>query len=163
VLLVVAAGVGHTWNTRPGDATLDVTLPASTGEMIRLADFRGRQPVLLVVYMVGRCHICTWQLVKLQGRLEELTAEGAAVFAVSIDPPEQARTVAEALHLTFPILSDPRLELIRPYGMKGQGMEMAEPGYVVIDRKGQILAQRVDREFGDHVELLVHRLRQAKS
>jgi hypothetical protein len=37
--------------------------------------------------------MCTTQLVKLQRRLPELAAEGAAVFAVSSDPPEQARKV----------------------------------------------------------------------
>jgi len=106
--------------------------------------------------------MCTKQLVKLQGRLDELSAAGAAVFAVSIDPPDAARKVAKEHRLAFPILSDPRLEVIRRYGMKGQGMEMADLGYVVIDREGRILAQRIDRDFGDHVELLLHHLRQAK-
>jgi peroxiredoxin len=35
--------------------------------------------------------MCTQQLVKLQSRLAEITGEGAAVLAVSIDGPEQAR------------------------------------------------------------------------
>ncbi len=69
--------------------------------------------------------MCTTQLVKLQARLDELTAEGAAVFAVSIDTSEQARRVAREFHLTFPILSDPDMQVIRRYGMKGEGMEMA--------------------------------------
>jgi peroxiredoxin Q/BCP len=105
--------------------------------------------------------MCTTQLVKLQQRLPELAAAGAAVFAVSIDPPEQARRVVEQYRLSFPILSDPRMEIIRPYGMKGDGMEMADLGYVVIDRVGRIQVRRIDREFGDHVERLLHEVRRA--
>jgi peroxiredoxin Q/BCP len=106
--------------------------------------------------------MCTRQLVKLQQRVNELTGEGAAVFAVSIDTQDQARKVAEELRLSYPILSDPEMQVIRPYGMKGERMEMAELGYVVIDREGRIRARRVDREFGDHVELLLHHVRQAR-
>jgi peroxiredoxin Q/BCP len=105
--------------------------------------------------------MCTTQLVKLQRRLPELAAAGAAVFAVSIDPPEQARQVVEQFRLSFPVLSDPRIEIIRPYGMKGDGMDMADLGYVVIDRAGRIRMKRIDREFGDHVELLLHEVRRA--
>ena len=105
--------------------------------------------------------MCTTRLVKLQRRLGELAAEGAAVFAVTIDPPEQTRKVVEQFRLGFPILSDPRMEVIRPYGMKGERMEMADLGYVVIDRAGRIRVRRIDREFGDHVELLLHEVRRA--
>jgi peroxiredoxin Q/BCP len=106
--------------------------------------------------------MCTTQLVKLQKRVNEITAEGAAVFAVSIDTPDEARTVAREFTLSFPVLSDPAMQVIRPYGMKGEAMEMAELGYVVIDPEGRIRAKRVDREFGDHVERLLHEVRQAK-
>jgi len=107
--------------------------------------------------------MCTTQLVKLQRRLDELTSEGAAVFAVSIDTPEHAQKVVQQFGLTFPILSDPEMRVIRPYGMKGERMEMADLGYVVIDREGHIRAKRIDREFGDRVELLLHHVRQAKA
>lgn len=106
--------------------------------------------------------MCTTQLGKLQKRVNELTAEGAAVLAVSIDKPDQARKIVREFKLSFPVLSDPEMQVIRPYGMKGERMEMADLGYVVIDREGRIRARRIDREFGDHVELLLHHVRQAK-
>ena len=84
------------------------------------------------------------------------------MFAVSIDTPEQTRRIVRVFGLTFPLLSDPGMQVIRAYRMKGEGMEMADLGYVVIDREGRIRVRRLDREFGDHVELLLHHLRQAK-
>lgn len=50
--------------------------------------------------------MCTRQLVKLQGRLDELRTDAAAVFAISINPPAAARQVVEGHKLAFPILSE---------------------------------------------------------
>lgn len=91
------------------------------------------------------------QLGKLQAGMEKLRAGGAAVLAVSIDRPDEAGRLARELSLTFPILSDPRMDVIRRYSMKGSGMQMADMGYVVIDRAGRIRAKRIDPRFGDNV------------
>jgi len=107
--------------------------------------------------------MCRAQLGKLRPKIGELTAEGAAVLGVSIDTPEAAARLARDLGLPFPILSDPRMEVIRAYRMKGEGMEMADMGYVIIDRKGNIRARQIDRRFGENIGMIVEALRQAKS
>jgi hypothetical protein len=52
VAAVTAAGYGW-WSSRPSEVAPVFALPASTGETVRLEDFRGKQPVVLVFYMVG--------------------------------------------------------------------------------------------------------------
>ena len=53
-LFVAGAGAGYTWwSARPGETAPAFALPASTGGMVRLEDYRGKQPVVLVFYMVG--------------------------------------------------------------------------------------------------------------
>lgn len=91
-----------------------------------------------------------------------MRAGGAAVVAVSIDRPEEAGRLARDLGLTFPLLSDPRMEVIRRYGMKGGGMQMADMGYVVIGREGRILAKRIDPRFGENVGLMLDAISAAK-
>jgi hypothetical protein len=54
------------------------------------------------------------------------------------------------------------METIRAYRMKGQGMEMADMGYVIIDKPGRLRARQIDRRFGAHVGAMVQALRQAK-
>lgn len=78
-----------------------------------------------------------------------------AVFAVSIDRQATARTLRQELGLTLPILSDPDMAMSRASGMKGEGMMMADMGYVVIDRDGRIRARRINRRFGQDVEDVV--------
>ncbi len=94
--------------------------------------------------------------------MEKLRAAGAAVLAVSIDSQDAARGLARDLGLTFPLLSDPEMQAIRRYGMKGSGMQMADMGYVVIDRQGRIQAKRTDPRFGDNVGLMLDAVIAAK-
>lgn len=56
VLIVAVAGGGAWWRNRAG-ATSEMapafTRPASDGRTISLVDFRGKQPVVLIFYMVA--------------------------------------------------------------------------------------------------------------
>ena len=107
--------------------------------------------------------MCREQLGKLQAKAGALTAEGAAVLGVSIDAPEAAARLVKELNLPFPILSDPRMEVIRAYGMKGAGMDMADMGYVVIDKQGRVRTRQIDRRMGENVGMIVRAVRQAKT
>ncbi len=107
--------------------------------------------------------MCREQLGKLRPRVGELTAEGAAVLGISIDSPEEAARLTRELGLAFPVLADISMEVIRAYRMKGEGMEMADMGYVIIDKQGRIRTRQIDRRFGESVGMMVRALRQAKS
>lgn len=107
--------------------------------------------------------MCRDQLVKLAPKIGELKAEAAAVLGISNDMPETSARLAQEVGLSFPILSDPRMEVIRAYRMKGEGMEMAEMGYVIIDKQGRIRTRQIDRRFGENAGMIVRALRQAKS
>ena len=107
--------------------------------------------------------MCRVQLGKLPPRIGELTAEGAAVLAISRDTTEAQARMARELGLSFPVLSDPSMEVIRAYRMKGEGMEMADLGYVIIDKQGRIRTRQVDRRFGENFGMIVRARRQAKT
>jgi peroxiredoxin len=94
------------------------------------------------------------QLGKLQNRLNEIEGAGAAVFAISIDKPDDARALRRELGLTFPMLSDPDMRVIRAFDMKGEAMKMADMGYVIVDRQGRIRTKRIDRYFGDNIGMI---------
>ncbi len=106
--------------------------------------------------------MCREQLGQLPARVSELTAEGAAVMAISRDTPEAQSRMARELGLPFPVLSDASMEVIQAYRMKGEGMDMADLGYVIVDRKGRIRARQIDRRFGENFGMIVRALRQAK-
>ena len=106
--------------------------------------------------------MCRVQLGKLSPKIAELTAEGAAVLAISRDTTEAQARMARELGLPFPVLADPSMEVIRAYRMKGEGMDMAELGYVVIDKQGRIRTRQIDRYFGENFGMILRALRGAK-
>ena len=106
--------------------------------------------------------MCREQLGKLPRNVEALTAEGAAVLAISGDTTEAAARLSQELGLAFPILSDPPMAVIRAFAMYGSSMGMPEMGYVVIDKQGRIRARHVDRRFGENVDSIVRAARAAQ-
>ena len=98
------------------------------------------------------------QLGKLRADVHRIRALGAEVFAISNDGPEDARRLATELSLDFPVLSNPPMDVIYRYGMKGDRMPMADMGYVLIDASGRIRQRKIDRRFGDHIGDLVESL-----
>lgn len=72
-----------------------------------------------------------------------------------MDNDANARLVAQQIGATFPLLSDPTLTVTRLFDMQlragwpmgGMG-RLPEMGFVIIDGKGMIRAQRVDLLFG---------------
>ncbi len=83
------------------------------------------------------------------GQLEQA---GARVLGISVDTPEAAGKLARELGLTFPLLSDPSMGVIRRYGMMGEGMKMGDMGYAVIDRRGRLREKKIDRKFAERVD-----------
>lgn len=103
---------------RIGDPAPDFTLRDQHGRSTSLADFRGRQPVVVVFYPFAFSGVCTGELRELRDHGSRLTETGAAVLAVSCDPMFALRVFADQDGLELPLLSDfwPHGEVARAYG-----------------------------------------------
>jgi len=65
------------------------------------------------------------------------------VVGISVDPPEVNRQQSQKLAYTFPLLSDPKAEVIRRYdvlhaGAGPKGTDIARPAEFLIDSNGTI-------------------------
>jgi len=64
------------------------------------------------------------------------------VVGISVDSPEESRKLCQERGYTFPVLSDPKAEIIRQYGVlhpKGKGdQDIARPAEFVVDASGRI-------------------------
>lgn len=80
----------------------------------------------------------------MQARIEDFRAAQAEVAAVSPSSVEDHRRLADRIGASFPILSDPRGEMIRAYGVlhphafPGVDMVVARPAEFIVDRGGVI-------------------------
>ncbi|WP_433253315.1 thioredoxin-dependent thiol peroxidase [Streptosporangium sp. CA-135522] len=103
----------------PGDAAPDVTLPAADGTTVSLDTYRGKR-VILYFYPAAMTPGCTKQACDFRDSLASLTAAGITVLGVSKDTPAKLAKFAEHDALTFPLLSDPGLEVHKAYGAYGE-------------------------------------------
>jgi len=73
-----------------------------------------------------------------QQHLSEFDARGIRVVGISVDPPEINWRRSQKLGYTFPLLSDPKAQVIRRYdvlhpGAGPKGADIARPAEFLID------------------------------
>ncbi|MBG0812959.1 thioredoxin-dependent thiol peroxidase [Planomonospora sp. ID82291] len=103
----------------PGDAAPEFALPAADGTTVSLAAHRGGR-VILYFYPAAMTPGCTKQACDFRDSLDSLAAAGFAVLGVSKDTPAKLAKFAEHDALTFPLLSDPGLDVHKAYGAHGE-------------------------------------------
>src|SRR5919206_1296785 len=106
-------------------------------------------PVVLVFYQGDWCPYCNGQLVSYARKYEEFERRGAQVAGISVDPPENSAQMVAKLLLPFPLLSDPRGELIRRYGLWDEEEGVAVPSILVVGRPGEIRYLYSGSDFAD--------------
>jgi peroxiredoxin Q/BCP len=103
----------------PGDQAPDFALPDADGNVVRLADLRGRK-VVVYFYPAALTPGCTKQACGFRDSLPDWAAAGYAVVGISPDKPEKLAKFREVEGLTFPLLSDPSREVLAAWGAYGE-------------------------------------------
>jgi peroxiredoxin Q/BCP len=91
-------------------------LPASTGETINLADYKG-QRVVLYFYPRADTPGCTKEACGFRDAIAGYKKLGVPVFGVSPDPVEDVKKFAEKFKLNFPLLADEDHAVCEKYGV----------------------------------------------
>ncbi len=100
-----------------GDAAPDFSLPGTDGRVYRLADFKGKQGVVLAWYPKAFTGGCTAECKALRDAGTDISKTGVALFAISVDDLAANKEFAKSLELNFPILSDPGKATAKAYGV----------------------------------------------
>lgn len=137
-----------------------------TGQTVRLQDFAGRHMVLYF-YPKDETPGCTAQACGLRDRWPDFQHVDAALFGVSIDPPESHQAFIAKHGLPFPLLSDDDGSIVRAYGVwvekevAGKKSMGTERSTFIIGPDGRISAifRRVKPD--EHAQQVLDRLGQA--
>ena len=92
----------------------DFTLPDQNGEMHSLKDYRGKK-VILYFYPRDNTPGCTKQACGYSERYPQFEEKGAVVLGISKDSVASHKRFEEKQGLTFTLLSDTELEVIKAY------------------------------------------------
>jgi peroxiredoxin (alkyl hydroperoxide reductase subunit C) len=92
-------------------------LPDQDGNIVKLEELRGKTTVL-VFYPLDFSPVCTDQLNVYQEVVGDIEAEGATLYAISVDSAFAHKAFQDQLGITIPLLSDfhPKGEVAKAYG-----------------------------------------------
>ena len=139
-----------------GHLAPDFALNTLDGKKFRLSDLRGKK-VVLINFWATWCPPCRLEMPTMQQIYSEYGKKGFEVLAINIEPDakEEIRDFVKELRLTFPVLLDPQMKVVREYRLFGL------PVSILVDRKGIVRARDTgyhdwtDKESRRHVESLL--------
>lgn len=136
-----------------GDAAAhapDFALPSHTGRVFTLRDALREGPVIVVFYRGQWCPWCKEQLGELAHEYPAITARGARVVAVSVDPRADSVAFARDYELPFDLLEDKGGAVSARYvGLDVTGYAM--PGVFVLGADGAIAFRHLGTSASDRV------------
>lgn len=121
-----------------GDRAPDFTLEDQDGRRVSLADFRGRQPVVVYFYPKDDTPGCSKEACTFRDRYQAFVDAGAEVLGISSDPAASHQAFAAKHRLPFRLLADAGGEVRAAFGVpRTAGLLPGRVTYV-IDRAGVI-------------------------
>ncbi len=134
-----------------GDVAPDFELSASDGKTYRLADFKGRQAVVLAWFPRAFTSGCTIECKSLAENGDLIRAFDVTYFMASVDSIEGEQgnaAFAKAYNADFPILGDPTRKTAQAYGV------LSAAGYAsrwtfYIDKAGFV--SFIDKDVNAHL------------
>jgi peroxiredoxin Q/BCP len=125
-------------SVQAGDKAPDFTLPAQSGEPVRLGDRLGQRVVVLYFYPKDNTSGCTAEACAFRDSHEAFAEAGAEVIGVSSDSADKHAGFAGKHSLPFTLLSDQGGKVRKLYGVPAVlGLIPGRVTYV-IDRQGTV-------------------------
>jgi thioredoxin-dependent peroxiredoxin len=100
-----------------GDPAPNFKLQASDGKTYNLADFKGKQAVVLAWFPKAFTQGCTIECKSLAEKGDLIKAYDVTYFMASVDPVEENTKFGAEHKADFPLLSDPTKETAKAYGV----------------------------------------------
>ena len=126
-----------------GQRAPDFELPNQDGELVRLAELRGK-PLVLFFYSKADTPGCTTQACGVRDHAEDYDAAGAVVLGVSPDPVAAVKRFHDKQGLNFTLLADEDHAVAEAYGvwveksMYGRTYLGNERTTFVLDEEGKV-------------------------
>ena len=139
-LAAVPAAAG---DLKVGDQAPVFKLQATDGKTYSLADFKGKEGVVLAWFPKAFTQGCTIECKSLAEHGDMIKKYNAKYFMISVDPLEGEqgnKAFAAAHNADFPLLSDPSKETANVYGVINEQRGFANRWTFYIDKTGKITA-----------------------
>ncbi len=143
-VLCLATARAAEGDLKVGDKAPAFSLEGTDGKTYSLADFKGKQAVVLAWFPKADTPGCTKECKSISADGANLKKLNFAYFTASVDKVEANKKFVEKYDLNFPILSDPTKKVAEAYGVVHPGRPVAERWTFYIDKEGII--KKIDKD-----------------
>ena len=126
----------------PGEPAPPVNLATATGEPFSLADYRGKEQVLLYFQEGLMCQPCWDQIVAIEQELPTFRALGIGpIVSITGDPLDLIAQKVSDEGIRSPVMSDPDFSVSDSYDARSYGMmggQMAGHSFILVGKDGKV-------------------------
>jgi peroxiredoxin Q/BCP len=149
LMVFTLAGLGFTampaaaGDLKVGDQAPNFKLQATDGKTYQLADFKGKEAVVLAWFPKAFTQGCTIECKSLAEHGDMIKKFNAQYFMISVDPldgDKGNKAFADTYHADFPLLSDPAKDTANAYGVLNAERGFANRWTFYIGKDGKITA-----------------------
>jgi len=115
--LVIRRKVQGGYQVREGQPAPDLELPDEDGNLVRLSDYKGKHPVLLIFVRGDWCPGCHMMLRTYERKRHEFLERGVHVLGIGPDDISVNKDMVQRIGVGFRMLSDDAQEVSRRYGV----------------------------------------------
>lgn len=131
-----------------GEPAPDFSLKSTSGQTVTLADYRGRQHVLLAFFPLAFTSTCTAEMCSFSEDFDVFASRDVVVLPISVDAVPSLKEFKKQQDLKTELLSDFKREASRAYGVLNEEGFYSRRAYFLIDREGRIAWSHVEAELG---------------
>lgn len=142
--LCLALPIGSASALEVGEMAPSFELPGSDGQTYNLADYRGKQAVVLAWFPKAHTHGCTIECLSLAKNGDKIREYDVSYFMASVDPLEVNEAFALETEADFPLLSDEDKSVAKAYDVLSF-IGFAKRHTIYIGKDGRII--KIDKKI----------------
>ena len=131
-----------------GEPAPDFSLKSTSGQQVSLADFRGRQHVLLAFFPLAFTSTCTAEMCAFSEDFDAFASRDVVVLPISVDAVPSLKEFKKQQDMKTELLSDFKREASRAYGVLNEESFYSRRAYFLIDKQGIVRWSHVEDKAG---------------
>jgi peroxiredoxin len=132
-----------------GERAPDFALQSTAGTTVKLAELRGKSPVLLAFFPLAFTSTCTAELCEFSENFDQFAGKGVVVLPISVDSIPTLKEFKAKYAMKTDLLSDFKREASRAFGVLREETFFSERAYFLIGRDGVVRWSHIESKLGD--------------
>jgi len=142
-----------------GDTAPDFTAKSTSGEMVTLSSFRGKNDVLLAFFPLAFTSVCSAEMKSFKEDYDQFARAGVQILPMSVDSVDSLKEFKAKLGMKTDFLSDFKRDISRAYGVLLEDRFYSNRAYFLIDKQGIVRWAHIEEKPGqrrENSEILSH-------